>query len=123
MFLIEKIVCLILCDFSFSFQQHNNYQIIHQESRHNPVSYTKHSNYNVLPGPNKKNSVVETNTNANFNNNKTKVAQNANLFINTNNGTAKAFYSLAQKCAQKVKDKFGITLVPEVQLVNLPPFH
>ncbi len=45
----------------------------------------------------------------------------ANLFINKGGGTAKDFYILAQKYAQKVKDKFGITLEPEVQLINLPP--
>lgn len=45
----------------------------------------------------------------------------ANLFINKGGGTAKAFYELAKKYAQKVKDKFGITLEPEVQLINLPP--
>lgn len=44
----------------------------------------------------------------------------ANLFINKRNGTAKAFYNLAKKYAQKVKDKFGIELEPEVQLINLP---
>ncbi len=45
----------------------------------------------------------------------------ANLFINKGNGTAKAFYDLAKKYADKVKQKFGITLEPEVQLINLPP--
>ncbi len=45
----------------------------------------------------------------------------ANLFINQGAGTAKAFYDLAKEYAQKVKDKFGITLEPEVQLINLPP--
>ena len=45
----------------------------------------------------------------------------ANLFINKGGGTAKAFYNLAKKYAQKVKQKFGITLEPEVQLINLPP--
>ncbi len=45
----------------------------------------------------------------------------ANLFINNGTGTAKAFYNLAKTYAQKVKEKFGITLEPEVQLVNLPP--
>lgn len=47
----------------------------------------------------------------------------ANLFINTGNGTAKAFYTLAKQQVQKVKDKFGITLEPEVQLINLPPIN
>ncbi|MBU1031799.1 UDP-N-acetylmuramate dehydrogenase [Patescibacteria group bacterium] len=45
----------------------------------------------------------------------------ANLFINKDNGTAQAFYNLAKQYAQKVKEKFGIILVPEVQLINLPP--
>lgn len=45
----------------------------------------------------------------------------ANLFINKDSGTAKDFFALAQKYAQKVKQKFGITLEPEVQLINLPP--
>ncbi|MBU0999982.1 UDP-N-acetylmuramate dehydrogenase [Patescibacteria group bacterium] len=44
----------------------------------------------------------------------------ANLFINKNNGTAKAFYNLAKTYAIKVKNKFGIKLEPEVQLINLP---
>jgi len=45
----------------------------------------------------------------------------ANLFINKGKGTAKDFYELAQEVALKVKEKFGITLEPEVQLINLPP--
>ena len=44
----------------------------------------------------------------------------ANLFINKGGGTAKAFHDLAKKYAKKVKEKFGITLEPEVQLINLP---
>lgn len=44
----------------------------------------------------------------------------ANLFINKDKGSAQAFYDLAKKYAQKVEQKFGITLEPEVQLVNLP---
>lgn len=44
----------------------------------------------------------------------------ANLFINAGGGTAKAFYNLAREYAQKVKERFGITLEPEVQLINLP---
>lgn len=47
----------------------------------------------------------------------------ANLFINKGEGTAQAFYTLAKKYAQKVKEKFGITLEPEVQLINLPPLY
>ena len=43
----------------------------------------------------------------------------ANLFINKG-GSAKAFYDLAQKYVKKVREKFGITLEPEVQLINLP---
>lgn len=45
----------------------------------------------------------------------------ANLFINKGNGNASDFYALAKKWAQKVKGKFGISLEPEVQLINLPP--
>lgn len=45
----------------------------------------------------------------------------ANLFINKGGGTAKAFCDLAKKYAQKVKEKFGVTLEPEVQLINLLP--
>lgn len=44
----------------------------------------------------------------------------ANLFINKNNGSAKDFHTLAKKYFLKVKEKFGIELEPEVQLVNLP---
>ncbi len=44
-----------------------------------------------------------------------------NLFINKGSGTAKDFYTLAKTYAIKVKEKFGLTLVPEVQLINLPP--
>ena len=44
----------------------------------------------------------------------------ANLFINKGSGSATDFYYLAKKYAIKVKEKFGITLEPEVQLVNLP---
>lgn len=47
----------------------------------------------------------------------------ANLFINKATGTAKAFYTLAKKYAQLVKQKFGITLEPEVQIINLPPLN
>lgn len=45
----------------------------------------------------------------------------ANLFVNQGTGSAKAFYDLAKTYAQKVKEKFGITLEPEVQLINLSP--
>lgn len=44
-----------------------------------------------------------------------------NLFINKGEGSAKDFFDLAKTYALKVKEKFGITLVPEVQLINLPP--
>lgn len=44
-----------------------------------------------------------------------------NLFINNGVGTAKDFYDLAKTYALKVKERFEITLVPEVQLINLPP--
>ena len=44
----------------------------------------------------------------------------ANLFINKGTGTAENFYTLAKKYALKVKEKFGITLESEVQLINLP---
>lgn len=44
-----------------------------------------------------------------------------NTFINLGGGSAKDFYTLAKKYALKVKEKFGITLEPEVQLINLPP--
>lgn len=47
----------------------------------------------------------------------------ANLFINKGQGKASDFYVLAKKYIQKVKEKFGITLEPEVQLINLPPFN
>lgn len=47
----------------------------------------------------------------------------ANLFINTGTGTARAFCELARTYAQKVKEKFGISLEPEVQLINLPPLN
>lgn len=45
----------------------------------------------------------------------------ANLFINEGTGTAETFYNLAKIYAEKVREKFGITLEPEVQLINLPP--
>lgn len=45
----------------------------------------------------------------------------ANLFVNKGGGKASDFYVLAKKYAEKVKEKFGITLEPEVQLINLPP--
>ncbi|OGY10036.1 MAG: UDP-N-acetylenolpyruvoylglucosamine reductase [Candidatus Blackburnbacteria bacterium RIFCSPHIGHO2_01_FULL_44_64] len=42
----------------------------------------------------------------------------ANLFINEGNGKAKDFFGLARKWRDKVKEKFGITLEPEVQLIG-----
>lgn len=45
----------------------------------------------------------------------------ANLFVNKGNGKAADFYTLAKKYAQKVKEKYGITLEPEVQLIGLAP--
>lgn len=44
----------------------------------------------------------------------------ANLFINRGEGNAEDFYNLAKKYAQKVYEKYGIKLEPEVQLINLP---
>ena len=46
----------------------------------------------------------------------------ANLFINEGGGTAKDFYDLANTYCQKVLEKFGIRLEPEVQLIDLPSF-
>lgn len=47
----------------------------------------------------------------------------ANLFVNLGGGKARDFYTLAKKYSSKVKQKFGITLEPEVQIINLPPFN
>lgn len=47
----------------------------------------------------------------------------ANLFINLGRGKAKDFWQLAKTYSDKVKEKFGITLEPEVQLINLPPLE
>lgn len=46
-----------------------------------------------------------------------------NLFINEGGGTAKDFYLLAKKYFDKVKEKFGVELEPEVQLINLAPLN
>jgi len=46
----------------------------------------------------------------------------ANLFVNKGRGQASDFYALAKKYHQKVKDRFGINLEPEVQLIGLPSF-
>lgn len=44
----------------------------------------------------------------------------ANLFINKGAGTAQDFYNLAKKYHRLVKERYGIILEPEVQLINLP---
>lgn len=44
-----------------------------------------------------------------------------NLFINLGGGKAADFYDLAKEYSDKVKEKFGVTLEPEVQLIGLPP--
>lgn len=46
----------------------------------------------------------------------------SNLFVNLGEGKADDFWKLAKIYYQKVKDKFGIELEPEVQLIDLPPF-
>lgn len=51
---------------------------------------------------------------------KVEVSDNhANLIINTGNGKASDFIKLASILAKKVKDKYGITLEPEVQFVGI----
>ena len=47
----------------------------------------------------------------------------ANLFVNLNHALASDFWQLAHKWYKKVKDKFGVKLENEVQLINLPPFE
>lgn len=47
----------------------------------------------------------------------------ANLFVNSGGGTADDFYQLANKYWIKVKERFSVTLEPEVQLINLPKFN
>lgn len=47
----------------------------------------------------------------------------ANLFVNKGSGKAADFYALAKKYTQKVKEKYGIILEPEVQLIGLPTIH
>lgn len=44
----------------------------------------------------------------------------ANLFVNKGEGTARDFYSLAEKYFKKVKETFDVELEPEVQFINLP---
>lgn len=49
---------------------------------------------------------------------KIKVSDNhANLLINTGDGKASDFIKIASILAKKVKDKYGITLEPEVQII------
>lgn len=43
-----------------------------------------------------------------------------NLFINLGGGTAEDFWKLAKECFDKTKNKYGVELEPEVQLINLP---
>lgn len=45
----------------------------------------------------------------------------ANLIINKGGGSAQDVWNLAHDLMQDVKEKFGITLEPEVQLIGLPP--
>ncbi len=41
-----------------------------------------------------------------------------NLFINMGNGTAQDFWTLVHRSQRKVKEKFGILLEPEVQMIG-----
>lgn len=43
-----------------------------------------------------------------------------NLIMNLGEGKAQDFYQIAKECKRRVKSQFGITLEPEVQLINLP---
>ncbi len=45
----------------------------------------------------------------------------ANLIINESHGKAQDVWQLAHDLVQAVKEKFAITLEPEVQFINLPP--
>lgn len=47
-------------------------------------------------------------------------ADHANLLVNIGEGKAEDFYNLAKILISGVKDKFGIILEPEVQLINFP---
>lgn len=47
----------------------------------------------------------------------------ANLFVNEGGGSAQDFYNLAKTYSQKVHQKYGIRLEPEVQLINLPELN
>ncbi len=42
-----------------------------------------------------------------------------NLFINRQNGTSSDFANLAKELSRRVKEKYGIVLQPEVQLIDL----
>jgi UDP-N-acetylmuramate dehydrogenase len=42
-----------------------------------------------------------------------------NLFINVKDGTSADYHNLAKELAKRVKEKYGITLIPEVQLIDL----
>lgn len=46
----------------------------------------------------------------------------ANFFINTGGGTAKDYFDLAFSLRKKVKDKFGIVLFPEVQIIGFDTY-
>lgn len=46
-----------------------------------------------------------------------------NLFINLGEGKAKDFWDLAKECFDKTKEKYGVELEPEVQLVSLPDLN
>lgn len=50
-------------------------------------------------------------------------SHHGNLFVNKGGGKASDFYTLAKKYAEKVKETFGITLEPEVQLIGLSPLN
>lgn len=47
----------------------------------------------------------------------------ANLIINTGNAKTADFIKLATALIKEVKEKFGVILEPEVQLINLPPIQ
>jgi len=48
---------------------------------------------------------------------------NANLIVNLGEGTSKDWHKLVSELVKLVQEKFGITLEPEVQLINLPPLN
>ncbi|MBI2049822.1 UDP-N-acetylmuramate dehydrogenase [Candidatus Roizmanbacteria bacterium] len=43
-----------------------------------------------------------------------------NLFLNDQNGTSLDYYKLAKELSTRIKEKYGIILEPEVQLIDLP---